>query len=73
MDIFFSGSIRGGRADVDLYGDLVEFLQQHGTVLSEHIGTRASKRNRRKRGCLTATFTIRTSPGSGRPTSSWPR
>ncbi|GAB3668954.1 nucleoside 2-deoxyribosyltransferase [Halopiger thermotolerans] len=39
MDIFFSGSIRGGRDDVDLYADLIEILERHGTVLTEHVGT----------------------------------
>jgi 2'-deoxynucleoside 5'-phosphate N-hydrolase len=39
MNIFFSGSIRGGRDDVDLYADLVSLLEQHGTVLTEHVGT----------------------------------
>lgn len=39
MDIFFSGSIRGGRSDADLYATLIESLDRHGTVLTEHIGT----------------------------------
>ncbi|RKD97911.1 nucleoside 2-deoxyribosyltransferase [Halopiger aswanensis] len=39
MDIFFSGSIRGGRDDVDLYADLIDLLERHGTVLTEHVGT----------------------------------
>lgn len=38
MDIFFSGSIRGGRSDVDLYAALIETLNHHGTVLTEHVG-----------------------------------
>ncbi|MFC7114205.1 nucleoside 2-deoxyribosyltransferase [Natronoarchaeum sp. GCM10025703] len=38
MDIFFSASIRGGRSDVDLYADLIDVLEQHGDVLTEHIG-----------------------------------
>ncbi|OVE84029.1 nucleoside 2-deoxyribosyltransferase [Natronolimnobius baerhuensis] len=39
MDIFFSGSIRGGRDDVDLYAALIDCLETHGTVLTEHVGT----------------------------------
>ncbi|AEH37118.1 nucleoside 2-deoxyribosyltransferase [Halopiger xanaduensis] len=39
MDIFFSGSIRGGRDDVDLYAELIDLLERHGTVLTEHVGT----------------------------------
>jgi nucleoside 2-deoxyribosyltransferase len=38
MDIFFGGSIRGGRSDADLYAALIEYLERHGTVLTEHIG-----------------------------------
>lgn len=41
MNIFFSGSIRGGRSDVDLYAALIESLERHGTVLSEHVGADA--------------------------------
>jgi len=38
LKIYFSGSIRGGRADAQLYHDLIEFLKEYGTVLTEHIG-----------------------------------
>lgn len=38
MDIYFAGSIRGGRSDVDRYATLVETLAEHGTVLTEHVG-----------------------------------
>jgi len=38
MKIYFSGSIRGGRQDAQLYGQLIEELQKYGTVLTEHIG-----------------------------------
>ncbi len=41
MDIYFCGSIRGGHSDRDLYADLIEFLGDHGTVLTEHVGTEA--------------------------------
>ncbi|TYL39595.1 nucleoside 2-deoxyribosyltransferase [Natronococcus pandeyae] len=50
MDIFFSGSIRGGRDDVDLYGKLVDLLQQHGTVLSEHVGTEGIEADQKEAG-----------------------
>jgi nucleoside 2-deoxyribosyltransferase len=39
MDVFFSGSIRGGRSDVDLYAELIETIEAYGTVLTEHVGT----------------------------------
>lgn len=38
MDIYFAGSIRGGRSHVDLYARLIEKLRWHGTVLTEHVG-----------------------------------
>ncbi|PCR92013.1 nucleoside 2-deoxyribosyltransferase [Natrinema ejinorense] len=38
MDVFFSGSIRGGRSDVDRYADLIAILEGHGDVLTEHVG-----------------------------------
>lgn len=38
MKIYFAGSIRGGRADKELYLQLIQHLQKHGNVLSEHIG-----------------------------------
>lgn len=38
MNIYFSGSIRGGRQDAKLYRDLIEVLKTYGTVLTEHIG-----------------------------------
>lgn len=37
--IYFSGSIRGGRGDADLYQKLIGELKLYGTVLTEHIGT----------------------------------
>ncbi len=39
MRIYFAGSIRGGRDDAGLYLELVEILQQHGQVLTEHVAT----------------------------------
>lgn len=38
LRIYFCGSIRGGRGDVQLYHDLIEYLKSFGKVLSEHIG-----------------------------------
>ncbi len=39
MDIYFAGSIRGGRDDKENYKRIIEQLKQHGTVLTEHIGS----------------------------------
>ncbi|TVR33744.1 MAG: nucleoside 2-deoxyribosyltransferase [Balneolaceae bacterium] len=39
MKIYFSGSIRGGRQDADLYKRLIDELKRYGTVLTEHIGS----------------------------------
>ena len=38
MRIYFSGSISGGRGDVDLYAQIIALLKNHGSVLTEHIG-----------------------------------
>jgi 2'-deoxynucleoside 5'-phosphate N-hydrolase len=38
MRIYFAGSIRGGRKDVALYHELIEFLKNFGEVLTEHVG-----------------------------------
>ena len=38
MNLFFSASIRGGREDVQLYADLIDHLNTHGDVLTEHLG-----------------------------------
>jgi len=38
MKIYFAGSIRGGRDDKDIYFSLIRKLQEHGTVLTEHLG-----------------------------------
>ncbi len=37
MNIYFAGSIRGGREDLDLYQAIVELLSAYGTVLTEHV------------------------------------
>jgi 2'-deoxynucleoside 5'-phosphate N-hydrolase len=38
MNIYFAGSIRGGREDAALYGRIIDFLKQYGNVFTEHIG-----------------------------------
>jgi len=35
--IYFCGSIKGGRADIAVYKDLIGFLKNYGKVLTEHI------------------------------------
>ncbi|XP_013856763.1 5-hydroxymethyl-dUMP N-hydrolase [Austrofundulus limnaeus] len=37
MQIYFCGSIRGGRDDLQLYRRIVTELQRYGRVLSEHV------------------------------------
>jgi len=41
IKIFFTGSIRGGRADQPQYADILEILKQLGTVLSGPIADEA--------------------------------
>ncbi len=36
--IYFAGSIRGGRADRELYAEIIGLLRKYGVVLTEHIG-----------------------------------
>ena len=36
--IYFAASIRGGRDDVELYRELINYMQTFGKVLTEHIG-----------------------------------
>lgn len=38
MQIYFCGSIRGGRQDADLYARIIKQLQSYGPVLTEHVG-----------------------------------
>lgn len=38
MKIYFAGSIRGGRADADLYRRMIAHIQRTDTVLTEHVG-----------------------------------
>ncbi|XP_036429297.1 2'-deoxynucleoside 5'-phosphate N-hydrolase 1 [Colossoma macropomum] len=37
MHIYFCGSIRGGRQDVEVYQRIVKKLQTYGKVLTEHV------------------------------------
>lgn len=36
--VYFAGSIRGGRADAELYGRVIRHIQKAHIVLTEHIG-----------------------------------
>ena len=36
--VYFAGSIRAGRADASLYHDIISFIKETDTVLTEHIG-----------------------------------
>ncbi len=38
MNIYFAGSIRGGREDKELYLHIITLLHTYGTVLTEHVG-----------------------------------
>jgi nucleoside 2-deoxyribosyltransferase len=38
MNIYFAGSIRGGRDDKDLYLAIIDLLRNYGTMLTEHVG-----------------------------------
>ena len=35
--IYFAGSIYGGRRDAGWYRQIIKFLQEYGTVLTEHV------------------------------------
>ncbi|MCK4635480.1 MAG: nucleoside 2-deoxyribosyltransferase [Candidatus Moranbacteria bacterium] len=37
MKIYFAGSIRGGRDDLDIYIKIINYLKNFGEVLTEHI------------------------------------
>ena len=38
MKIYFAGSIRGGRDDVEIYNQIIQHLKGYGDVLTEHVG-----------------------------------
>lgn len=37
MKIYFAGSIRGGREDIELYQEIINLLKNYGDVLTEHV------------------------------------
>lgn len=37
MNIYFAGSIRGGRKDQNIYFEIIKYLQKYGKVLTEHV------------------------------------
>lgn len=37
VNIYFAGSIRGGRQDQAIYAEILSLLQRHGTVSTEHV------------------------------------
>jgi nucleoside 2-deoxyribosyltransferase len=39
MNIYFAGSIRGGRQDAALYASIIDYLRRFGSVLTEHVGS----------------------------------
>ncbi len=41
MNIYFAGSIRGGREDADIYAEIITLLQKHGEVLTEHVADKS--------------------------------
>jgi hypothetical protein len=38
VKIYFAGSIRGGRNDIEIYKEIINYLRFFGEVLTEHIG-----------------------------------
>ncbi len=38
MKIYFAASIRGGRADQEIYRQIISLLSEYGMVLTEHFG-----------------------------------
>ncbi|MBA5729585.1 nucleoside 2-deoxyribosyltransferase [Aerococcaceae bacterium INB8] len=38
MKVYFAASIRGGRADISIYKQLIAYLSNNHEVLTEHIG-----------------------------------
>jgi nucleoside 2-deoxyribosyltransferase len=43
MKIYFAGSIRGGRDDLDIYIKIIEHLKTKGQVLTEHVADKTIK------------------------------
>ncbi len=38
LEIYFAGSIRGGREQIDIYQQMITYLRTYGKVLTEHVG-----------------------------------
>ena len=38
MNVYFAGSIRGGRVDAALYRRMIRYIQREHRVLTEHVG-----------------------------------
>lgn len=38
MNVYFAGSIRGGRLDADLYNRIIHYIKKTDNVLTEHVG-----------------------------------
>lgn len=38
MNIYFCGSIKGGRQHAEWYGELIAHMKKFGNVLTEHVG-----------------------------------
>ena len=47
--IYFAGSIRGGRADAELYRRMIAFISENDRVLTEHVGDLSLSVNERGR------------------------
>ncbi len=45
LKIYFAGSISGGRADVNLYKELIDYIKNYGQVLTEFIGSNDLQEN----------------------------
>lgn len=43
MEMYFAGSIRGAEPDADRYRRIVDFLNDRGTVLTEHVAGEAAE------------------------------
>ncbi len=37
-NVYFAGSIRGGRVDADLYNRIISYIKKTDNVLTEHVG-----------------------------------
>ena len=48
-NVYFAGSIRGGRVDAELYHRMVTYIQKTDTVLTEHVGFLNLKESREDR------------------------